>query len=353
MPTAEHPPWLAQVQRFPATRYQGSKRKLLPWLSTVLDGLPFDTALDPFSGSAAVAYGLKALGKAVVARDLLASNRLVAEALVVNDGEGLSPERAAALVRARPGRRYGTFVRDTFGGVYYPDAENEEIDVIAGNLAAWPAGPQRALATWAFHQALLVKRPFNLFHRRNLALRTADVERSFGNKRTWERPFAELLARFAAEGSAAVFRGARPCRAEAGDVLDAPAGADLVYLDPPYVPARGAGADYLRYYHFLEGLAEPSSWPSRVDRTSRNLRFADPPSPWSSRRRVRALLREVFARHRGAILVLSYRSDGVPAPEELEADLRAARGSVVVHDAGAYQYALSTNRRSRELLFVA
>jgi len=300
-----------------------------------------------------VAYGLKALGKAVVARDLLASNQVVAAALVANDDVLLEPDEAADLVRPRPERETSTFVRDTFGGVYYPDDENAQIDVIAGNLAAMPVGGRRALASWAFFQALLVKRPFNLFHRRNLSLRTADVERSFGNKRTWERPFGELLARFAAEGSAAVFRGARRCEARMGDVLAAGPAADLVYLDPPYVPVRGAGADYLRHYHFLEGLCDPVTWGARIDRGSRNLRFADAPSPWADRRRLRALLRRVFEHHRSSILALSYRSDGVPSPEEIEADLRAVRGAVQIHDAGEYQYVLSTNRRSRELLFVA
>jgi len=352
-PAPTQPPWLDQVRRFPTTRYQGSKRKLLPWLLTCLEPLPFDSALDVFSGTAAVAYGLKALGKAVVARDLLASNRVVAEALVVNDRETLDPELAAELVTREPGRTYGTFVADTFGGVYYPDRENREIDVISGNLAAMPEGGARAVATWAFFQALLVKRPFNLFHRRNLSLRTADVERSFGNKRTWERPFAELLARFAVQGSAAVFRGIRPCAAQEGDVLAAEGPVDLVYLDPPYVPQRGAGADYLRYYHFLEGLCAPDRWPQRVDRASRNLRFGDPPSPWADRRQVRGLLQRVYDRFPGAILALSYRSDGVPSPAVIEQDLRAVRGEVRVHDAGEYQYVLSTNRRSRELLFVA
>ncbi len=342
-----------QIARFPATRYQGSKRKLLPWLMDVLAEVPCETVLDPFSGTGAVAYGFKALGKQVVACDLLRANHRVAEALVANDHVLLDPDEAAALVEPRPGMRYPTFIADTFRDVYYTDEENAQLDVAAANLAAMGPGPRRALASFALFQACLVKRPFNLFHRRNLSLRLADVRRSFGNKRTWERPFPELLERFAREASAAVFPGARPCRAAALDVFDAPTGADLVYLDPPYVPARGAGADYPRYYHFLEGLTDPAGWPSRIDRESRNLRLRGSPSPWIDGRRVRSLLRALFHRHRSSVIALSYRSDGIPDPEDIERDLRAVRGQVSVHDAGSYQYALSTNRRSRELLFVA
>ena len=345
--------WRSQIDRFPPTRYQGSKRKLLPWILDLLAQLPFTTALDAFSGSAAVGYGLKALGKAVTCNDLLEANRRVAAALVANDDQVLDGEETPALLGRSAGVGYDSFVADTFGGIYYTDAENRQLDLLKGNLAAMPEGPRRELASFAAFQACLVKRPFNLFHRRNLALRTRDVERSFGNKTTWERPFAELLPRFAAEASRAVFAGERPCRARRGDVMELEGEFDLVYLDPPYVPSRTEGPDYLAYYHFLEGLCDPAGWPARVDRSTRNRRMSAEPSPWSRRARIRELLRSVYRRFPGAILALSYRSDGVPSPDELLADLRAVRGEVAVHDAGTYRYALSTNKRSRELLFVA
>jgi len=345
--------WREQITRFPSTRYQGSKRKLLPWLLECLQPIRFRTALDAFSGTAAVAYGLKAMGKQVTANDLLCSNRRVAEALVVNDSEVLGADEAAQLLQPMPGRRYPSFVADTFGGVYFTDRENEQIDVLAANLARLEAGGRRQLAWFAAFQACLSKRPFNLFHRRNLSLRTADVPRSFGNKATWDTPIDALLRRFAEEGSAAVFQGAAPCRALSRDVLELEGEYDLVYLDPPYVPAKGAGADYLRYYHFLEGLCDYGSWADRVDHETRNLRMRGLPSEWADRRRIRGLLRSVYERFPRAVLALSYRSDGVPTAEDLREDLRRVRGHVQVHDAGSYHYVLSTNRRSRELLFVA
>ena len=353
MPVPGPETWREQITRFPSTRYQGSKRKLLPWLLQCLQSLPFETALDAFCGTAAVAYGLKAMGKQVTTNDLLESNRCVAEALVVNDTELLDAEEAARLIRPVAGLRYPTFVSDTFGDVYFTDLENRQIDVLATNLGELPPGGRASLAWFATFQACLSKRPFNLFHRRNLSLRTADVPRSFGNKVTWERPFDVLLRRFAEEGSAAVFPGEKPCRALAMDVLELEGRYDLVYLDPPYVPARGAGADYLRYYHFLEGMLGYERWPGRVDPATRNLRMNEPPSGWADRRRIRGLLRRVYDRFPRSVLALSYRSDGVPTAEELLSDLREARGEVQVHDAGSYHYVLSTNRRSRELLFIA
>ena len=73
--------WKGQIRSFPTTRYQGSKRRLLPWLGEELSGLDFDTALDLFSGTASVSYLLKALGKEVTSNDQLSFNREIAEAL--------------------------------------------------------------------------------------------------------------------------------------------------------------------------------------------------------------------------------------------------------------------------------
>jgi len=352
-PQQDQPAWMAHLDRFPRTRFQGSKRKLLPWLLRSLEQVPFVTALDAFSGTAAVSYGLKCLGKEVTSNDYLVSNQRVARALVVNRGDTLSGDDAEALLRPVPGQTYPTFVADTFGGVYYSDEENRQLDVLVANIEAMPPGGRRDLAWFAAFQACLIKRPFNLFHRRNLSLRTADVPRTFGNKATWDTPFGPLLHRFAEEGAAAVFPGQRACRALTNDVMDVAGQYDLVYLDPPYVSSKGAGNDYLRYYHFLEGMCDYARWHARVDRSSRNLRLSDPPSPWSQRRRIRALLRDVCARFTNSVIALSYRSDGVPDPEELLSDLRRARGEVEQYDAGSYSYVLSTNRRSRELLFIA
>ena len=78
----------------------------------------------------------------MTANDLLESNRQVAEALLVNDGERLDPEEAIRLLA--PSSRAGTFIADTFGGVYYPDQENRQLDTIVANLQAMPPGPRRA-----------------------------------------------------------------------------------------------------------------------------------------------------------------------------------------------------------------
>ena len=51
-------------------------------------------------------------------------------------------------------------------------------------------------------------------------------------------------------------------------------------------------------------------------------------------------------------MVVSYRSDGIPSAEELVGLVRAVKPRVTVHFHDRYRYALSTNKRAREMLIV-
>src|SRR5574339_458856 len=84
----------ARLARFPPSRYMGSKQAILPFLHRVFRELPFATALDAFSGSAAVGYLLKAMGKTVISNDFLALAYHTANACVANNGVRLAPEAA-------------------------------------------------------------------------------------------------------------------------------------------------------------------------------------------------------------------------------------------------------------------
>jgi len=339
--------------RFPATRYQGSKRRLLPALAGIFARLEFGTALDPMCGTGAVAYLLKTMGKAVTAADALAFNAAAARALVENDGEIAGP-LAGDLARGLPDPAAPPgLVETAYDGIFFEREENRFIDQILPRINALPS-PRRELALWCLGQACLRKRPYNLFHRANLAMRRRDVPRGFGNKATWDTPFPAHLERLAAAADRAVFAGARPCRAGRGDVLEAdPAGFDLVYLDPPYVSGRGTGVDYLDFYHFLEGLAEPAGWEGRILHRYRHKPLRGRGAgPWSHPARIAGAFEAAIERFAPAVLVISYRSDGIPSVSEIAGWLGRAGKRVEVVDIGRYTYALSTNRRSREVVLV-
>lgn len=344
----DSPAW----SRFPSTRYQGSKRKLLGWVQAQLADLAYDRVLDAFSGTGAVSYLFKTLGKEVTCNDLLASNRLIGQALIQNDGRRLAPSALRRVLARDPEVEYDDFVHRTFEGIYFTDCENAWIDVVVQNIGRLRGQANRALAYYGLFQACLVKRPYNLFHRRNLYMRTAKVARSFGNKATWDRSFAEHFERFVAQVNGAVFDGGVPCRVTGYDAQDVPGAFDLVYIDPPYVSGRGVGVDYLGFYHFLEGLADYRAWPDRVDYTSKHRRLMPQPNPWCSPKTNASAFARLFERFADSILVVSYRSDGCPNLEALVGLMKRFKPRVEVVQARAYQYALSKNRRSAEVLLI-
>jgi len=336
----------------PTTRYQGSKRRFMDWIAGRLDRLEFDTALDAFGGTGVVSHWLKGRGRRVVYNDLLVSNHQIGVALIENDQVTLSEDDIARAITPDPDRAYDDFIQRTFGGVYFTDSENRWLDVAAQNIGGFPCQYRRALAYYALFQSALAKRPYNLFHRKNLYLRLADVRRGFGNKVTWDRPFEDHFRTHARRGSAAVFGSGRPCRAIQGDAVDAEGNFDLVYIDTPYISARGVGVDYLAFYHFLEGLVRYAEWHDLVDWDSKHLRFHRVPSPWISPERIHAAFGKVLRRFADSLLVVSYRSDGIPSVEELVAMVEVVKPRVVVYFHDRYRYALSTNKRTKEMLII-
>jgi hypothetical protein len=340
---------------FPRTRYQGSKAKLAERIWAELAPLDFSTVLDAFGGTGAVGYRLRQEGKEVTYNDVLRFNFLFGRALIENAGVRLSPARIDALLAPPPRRaRVGRFVQDTFAGIYYTDAENAWIDRTVFNLRHLTDRYERALGFFALAQACIVKRPYNLFHRKNLYLRFADVPRTFGNKASWDRPFDVWFRAFAEEANRAVFDNGRANRARCTDALALEGRWDLVYLDPPYLGRRGAPVDYRGFYHFLEGLAAYDRWPALVDRASRHRRLLPlPRDPWADRARVHEAFDRLFRRHRRSILAVSYRRDGIPSEQELVALLRRYKRDVRVVHFGRYRYALSTAAASAEMLLIA
>jgi adenine-specific DNA-methyltransferase len=115
------------LRSFPTTRYQGSKRKIVPWLWECFNELDFTSVLDAFGGTGSVSYLLKRMGKRVTYNDLLRFNHQIGLALIENDDVTLEKEDIDLI--QRPFRKSAPrFVRDTFGGAYFTDEENEWID---------------------------------------------------------------------------------------------------------------------------------------------------------------------------------------------------------------------------------
>ena len=265
--------WSDRINAF-STRYQGSKRKLLPWLRATFDELEFDTALDLMSGSASVSYLLKQLGKTVLSNDCLRFNYVTARAIIENSQDIVDEQDIHWILSKHNEIRYSDFIARTFENFYFTPEENEWIDITIANIncltsrTAHSTEAKKAIATHALVQSCLMKRPFNLFHRRNLNLRHANVPRTFGNHATWETPFETLLRRNVAQSNSLVFCNGKQNKAINEDAQTlAERSVDLVYIDPPYFRVGGhrERSNYRLAYHFAEGLAQYDVWPSLVD----------------------------------------------------------------------------------------
>ncbi|MGA1984540.1 MAG: DNA adenine methylase [Acidobacteriaceae bacterium] len=343
---------------FPSTRYQGSKRKVIPWLWEHISGLDFSSALDVFGGTGSVSYLFKRMGKRTTYNDYLRFNYEIGKGLIENDGVVLTEDDIEKVATRSP-RRCGTFVRKTFKDIYFTDEENEWIDRAVAHIDGLSDAPyKQALLRYALFQSCLVKRPFNLFHRRNLYVRLAIVDRRFGNKTTWDRPFGDVFSAFCLEANAFVFRGDRRCRALCHDALEVPVGNyDLVYIDPPYLRRDRRDGSYISYYHFLEGLCRYTEWETLIDYGTNNLRMkSDVPDSWADQDKRIELLDALFDRFKTSILALSYKRFGVPSIDTLIRMLRR-HGRKVQSHSRHYKYALNHQNGSadlnREVLLIA
>lgn len=336
---------------FPTTRYAGSKLKLLDWIWTSVEGLEFDSVLDLFGGTGSVSYLIKTKGKQVTFNDNLRSNYLIGKALIENSAVMLSEKDMSYVLSRHTELKYRDFIERTFKGIFFLDDENRWLDVVAQNILRLRDPYKQAMAYFALFQACIAKRPYNLFHRANLYMRTARVARSFGNKTTWDTPFDEHFDRAVREGNEAVFDNGRQNRALCKDALEVEGDFDLVYIDPPYMNRRGVGVDYLEFYHFLEGLTEYNRWPERITMRYKHRPYAHSRSPWCDPSRIHKVFDEVVDRFSKSILVVSYRDNGIPTPNEIVALLKRHRRLVREANNIAYKYVLST-AGSQELLFI-
>ncbi|GAB1422068.1 DNA adenine methylase [Anaerolineales bacterium] len=337
---------------FPATRYQGSKRKLADWIWESVYQLEFSTVLDVFGGTGVVSHMFKNAGKQVTYNDFLAFNYEIGLALIKNQQQTLSAEEIDLILSFPPDILYPNFIQENFQGIYFTDEENIWLDQVVYNIEHLIQNQyKRAIARFALFQACIIKRPYNLFHRANLYMRTAKVERSFGNKTTWDTPFETHFRNFIAEANQAIFDNGRKNEVIQGDALQTPKGLDLVYIDPPYLNKKGIGVDYRGFYHFLEGLVHYEDWANLIDYESKHRRLQPEKSPWNDASQIADEFERLIAYHRDSILIISYRDDGIPSKAQLM-DIVLKYKKQVQEASQPIQYALS-NKKSHELLLIA
>lgn len=335
---------------FASTRYYGSKRKQIGWLSERLLELSPTHVLDPMGGTGTVAHALSVLGIPVTYSDALDFNVLAAGGLFHTKSVKASAV-AHVIDRVRP--KVGTISR-RFRSLFFTDSENNWLDGLMQQFSALDCDSMKGLIFYALVQACLKKRPYNLFHRANLYMRTANVQRAFGNAVTWERSFQDLINASVREAMYVRSSLVAPVFvASARDVLRHDGDFDLVYLDPPYFRSDRTSDSYMRRYHFLEGLAKYSTWDDLVDPSSPIFEFKGhcAPTEWSSGDAVLKGIGDVAESYPHARLAVSYVDAQQPSVSQLERLLRRHRRRVK-RTSMQTNTALSSYGR-REVLLVA
>ena len=354
-------------KKFPKTRYQGSKRKILFWIYESILELNVSSLLDAYGGSASVSYLAKKMGKAVVYNDIMRFNYLIGKSLIENNNITISNDELTAILKDSPRCDNYSIVSNNFEGIYFLPEENLWIDKTINNIDRLFKEDskindiKKAICFNALFQSSLAKRPFNLFHRRNLYLRLSDVKRNFGNKTTWEKSFELHFANNVNEINSCVFDNHEKCYAINESALNIDLqDFDCIYIDPPYVNSSGSSesSNYSKCYHFLEGISRYKEWENLIDSKNTIRSFKKDSLDYTilDKANIIAHFEELFEKFKRSKIIVSYKEGGIPSIEKIEQMLKVHNKRTKVKFVD-YSYALNRQNKNglatREALIIA
>lgn len=308
-----------QVAAYPSTRFMGSKSKLLSEIWAVASQFDVDTVVDLFSGSGIVGYMFKAQGKTVISNDYMAMSATFTKAMVENNTVRLSMDEAMALLV--PNAESDRFVSETFKDLYYTDDENELIDTLRANIAAIKDPYKHAIAMTALIRACIKKRPRGIF--------TYTGQRYNDGRKDLQKTFTQQFLEAVEAVNAAVFDNGKKNVSKRGDAMDLKVEQpDLVYIDPPYYSPLSDN-EYVRRYHFVEGLAR--DWQGvEIQEHTQTKKFKSYPTPFSTRMGAADAFDRLFKKYANSILIVSYSSNSLPTQDEMVAIMAKYKAHVEV-----------------------
>lgn len=340
------------MNKFPTTRFQGSKYKLKDWIKTELNNLTFNTFLDAFSGTSTISYVAKELNKEVWSNDIMKCNYYTSLALIKNNTTIINDNEIETLFVKKPTINYLNIIEENFKDIYFLEEENRWLDIVIQNILSCENEEKKAIFLWALFQSCLSKRPYNLFHRKNLHIRTQEVNRSFGNKTTWDKSFEIHFKNFIKEANKAIFNNNKTHKIYNEDILNLKLKPDLIYIDSPYIPSSGSITKYQDFYHFLNGLCDYYTWETQIDYSSKNNKIKSTYSIWEDKKNIINGFKNLIENYKNSIIIISYREDGIPSINELKKLLEDINKTVEIKKM-PYNYALSKNKNINEILIIA
>jgi len=300
------PPLPDQALKFPSTRFMGSKSKLLNQIWGIASQFEYEDVIDLFGGSGVVGYMFKAQGKSVLSNDYMSMSTTWAKAMIENNSVTLGREAALRLVDED--HESDHFVELTFADLYFSDEENRLIDSIRGGISKIRSPHKRAIAMSALMRTCLKKRPRGIF--------TYVGHRYDDGRKDLTTSFRQQFINAVEVIDESVFDNGRINKARNGDAMTMkPVRDSLIYIDPPYFSPLSDN-EYVRRYHFVEGLAR--SWEGvEIQEHTVTKKFKSYPTPFSSRKGAAEAFDALFKRFRNNILLVSYSSNSQPTMDEM------------------------------------
>lgn len=336
-----------QVASYPPTRFMGSKSKLLSQIWSIASEFSFNSVLDLFSGSGIVGYMFKTQGKHVISNDYMAMSATFAKAMVENNSVILPLNEAKQLLLAKEETDH--FVENTFAGLYFPDEDNRLIDVLRTNIRAIDNEYKKAIAMTALIRACIKKRPRGIF--------TYTGDRYNDGRKDLRKTMQEQFFEAVEAINESIFDNGQDNLSICGDAISVPdLHPDLVYIDPPYYSPLSDN-EYVRRYHFVEGLAR--DWEGvEIQEHTKTKKFKSYPTPFSTRDGASDAFNILFKKYSKSILIVSYSSNSLPTQDEMVAIIRKYKSHVEVvpinytYSFGNQENATTNRNRVQEFLFV-
>ena len=310
---------IAQYKCFPSTRYMGSKQKIVLDIWKQISKHQFNSVYDAFAGSNVVAYFLKSQGKKIVTNDFLSFSYIISKAIIENSSEQLLQKDINFIFKKN---KNSGFIQKTFKDLFFTDQENEFLDRVRKNISLLDNEYKSALALSALVRACLKKRARGIFT--FVGSRYDDGRADM--KKNLEQHFLENITYF----NNAVFDNKQKNKAYNKRTEKIKVSADLVYLDPPYFTPKSDN-DYLRRYHFVEGLVR--NWEGvTIQKHTLVKKFESYKTPFSKKETAYSAFENLFKKFQNSIIVISYSSNGFPNKNELSDILRKYKSNVTVEE---------------------
>lgn len=336
--------FIDQFSYFPGTRYMGSKNKIIYKIWDILKEYEFNSFFDAFAGSNVVGYFMKTKGKQVYSNDFMKISHIIAKAIIENANVQLNNNDVDFLLN-NPNKE--DYISKTFKDLYFADKDNHFLDKVRLNITLLDDEYKQAIALSALVRACMKKRPRGIF--------TFVGQRYDDGREDIRKPIRDHFIENVFLFNRAVFDNGIPCKTYNSIVQNLNIETDLVYFDPPYFSPKSDN-DYVRRYHFVEGLAK--NWEGlEIQEHTRTKKFKSYKSPFSKKEDTYNAFDNLIKQYSKSIIAISYSSNSLPAKDQMIGILERYKNNVIVHEIDhLYSFGNQKNKnefnRVKEYLFI-